>query len=194
MKRLPERPERAKTYVVCAVAPVVLTDTRVSIATAAAMSSMALAVRRPQLISQIGGEMKTIAEVMTPDVEVLRPEETLRDAARAMADLDVGSLPVCDGRRLMGMITDRDITIRAVAEGKSADTAVSDVMTDDVVWCADTDSVDEVLQQMADAQIRRIPVVDANRQLVGIVALGDIALEEDDDDVDETLRDISMPT
>lgn len=137
--------------------------------------------------------MKTIAEVMTPDVEVLRPEETLRDAARAMADLDVGSLPVCDGRRLIGMITDRDITVRAVAEGKSADTAVSEVMTDDVVWCTDTDSIDDVLQQMADAQIRRIPVVDENRQLVGIVALGDIALEEDDD-VDETLRDISMPT
>ncbi|MBC8119575.1 MAG: CBS domain-containing protein [Burkholderiaceae bacterium] len=130
---------------------------------------------------------------MTPDVEVLRPEETLRDAARAMADLDVGSLPVCDGRRLVGMITDRDITIRAVAEGKSVDTAVSEVMTDNVVWCVETDSVDDVLQQMADAQIRRIPVVDANRQLVGIVALGDIALEEDDD-VDETLRDISMPT
>lgn len=137
--------------------------------------------------------MKTIAEVMTPDVEVLRPDETLRDAARAMADLDVGSLPVCDGRRLLGMITDRDITIRAVAEGKSADIPVSEVMTDDVVWCVDTDSVDEVLQQMADAQIRRIPVVDADRQLVGIVALGDIALEEDDD-VDETLRDISMPS
>lgn len=137
--------------------------------------------------------MKTIADVMTPDVEVLRPEETLRDAARAMADLDVGSLPVCDGRRLVGMITDRDITIRAVAEGKSVDTAVSEVMTDNVVWCVETDSVDDVLQQMADAQIRRIPVVDANRQLVGIVALGDIALEEDDD-VDETLRDISMPT
>ena len=94
---------------------------------------------------------------------------------------------------LIGMITDRDITVRAVAEGKSADTAVSEVMSDDVVWCVDTDSVDEVLQQMADAQISRIPVVDENRQLVGIVALGDIALEEDDD-VDEALRDISMPT
>ncbi|MEP6608151.1 MAG: CBS domain-containing protein [Burkholderiaceae bacterium] len=137
--------------------------------------------------------MKTIAEVMTPDVEVARPEETLRDVARAMADLDVGSLPVCDGRKLVGMITDRDITIRAVAEGKSGDTLVSDVMTDDVVWCTDTDSIDQVLQQMSDAQIRRIPVVDRDRHLVGIVALGDIALDEDDD-VDETLRDISMPS
>ena len=130
---------------------------------------------------------------MTTDVEVVRPEETLRDAARAMADLDVGSLPVCDGRKLIGMVTDRDITIRAVAEGKSADTPVSEVMTDEVVWCTDTDSVDDVLQQMSDAQVRRIPVVDKDRQLVGIVALGDIALEEDDD-VDEALRDISMPT
>ena len=137
--------------------------------------------------------MQTISEVMTTDVEVVGPEETLRDAARAMADLDVGSLPVCDGRKLIGMVTDRDITIRAVAEGKSADTPVSEVMTDEVVWCTDTDSVDEVLQQMSDAQVRRIPVVDKDRQLVGIVALGDIALEEDDD-VDEALRDISMPT
>jgi CBS domain-containing protein len=137
--------------------------------------------------------METIAEVMTTDVEVVRPEETVRDAARAMADLDVGSLPVCDGRKLVGMITDRDITIRAVAEGKSSDTPIAEVMTDEVVWCTDTDSVDEVLQQMSDAQVRRIPVVDRDRQLVGIVALGDIALEEDDD-VDETLRDISMPS
>ena len=137
--------------------------------------------------------MQTIAEVMTTDVEVVRPEETLRDAARAMADLDVGSLPVCDGRRMIGMVTDRDITIRGVAEGKGPDAPVRDVMTDDVVWCTDTDSVDEVLQQMSDAQVRRIPVVDKDRQLVGIVALGDIALEEEDD-VDETLRDISMPS
>ncbi|MBA2412516.1 MAG: CBS domain-containing protein [Burkholderiaceae bacterium] len=137
--------------------------------------------------------MQTIAEIMTTDVEVVRPEETLRDAARAMADLDVGSLPVCDGKKLIGMITDRDITVRAVAEGKSSDTPVSEVMTDEVVWCSESDSVDEVLQKMSEAQVRRIPVVDEDRQLVGIVALGDIALEEDDD-VDETLRDISMPS
>lgn len=136
--------------------------------------------------------MQTISEIMTTDVEVVRPEETLRDAARAMADLDVGSLPVCDGRKLIGMITDRDITVRAIAEGKGSETPISEVMTDEVIWCTDTDSVDEVLQQMSDAQVRRIPVVDKDRQLVGIVALGDIALEEEED-VDEALRDISMP-
>lgn len=137
--------------------------------------------------------MRSISEVMTTDVEVVRPEETLRDAARAMADLDVGSLPVCDGRKLIGMITDRDITVRAVAEGKSVDTPVSEVMTDDVVWCNETDSVDDVLLQMGDAQIRRIPVIDEDRNLVGIVALGDLALEEEEE-VDEALRDISMPS
>ena len=137
--------------------------------------------------------MKTIADVMTTDVEVIRPEETLRDAARAMSDLDVGSLPVCNGRRLVGMITDRDITVRAVAEGKGVDTPVSEVMTDDVVWCNESDDVDDVLQQMGDAQIRRIPVIDEDRNLVGIVSLGDIALEEHEE-VDEALRDISVPT
>ena len=136
--------------------------------------------------------MQTIAEIMTTEVEVVRPEETLRDAARAMADLDVGSLPVCDGRKLIGMITDRDITVRAIAEGKGSETPVSEVMTDEVIWCTDTDSIDEVLQQMSDAQIRRLPVVDRDRQLVGIIALGDIALEEEED-IDEALRDISMP-
>ena len=137
--------------------------------------------------------MKTIADVMTTDVEVVRPEETLRNAARAMADLDVGSLPVCNGRRLVGMITDRDIAVRAVAEGKSVDTQVNEVMTDDVVWCSETDDVEDVLQQMGDAQIRRIPVIDDDRNLVGIVSLGDIALEEHEE-VDEALRDISIPT
>ena len=79
-----------------------------------------------------------------------------------------------------------------IAEGKGSETPVSEVMTDEVIWCTDTDSIDEVLQQMSDAQVRRIPVVDKDRQLVGIVALGDIALEEEED-VDEALRDISMP-
>ena len=137
--------------------------------------------------------MRRISEVMTTDVEVVRPEETLRDAARAMADLDFGSMPVCDGRKLIGMITDRDITVRAVAEGKSVDTPVGEVMTDEVVWCYDSDSVGEVLSKMGDEQIRRIPVIEDNRNLVGIVALGDLALEEEEE-IEEVLRDISMPT
>jgi CBS domain-containing protein len=109
-----------------------------------------------------------------------------------MADLDVGAIPVCDGKRLQGMITDRDIAIRAVAQNRGGDTRVSEVMTQDVIWCTEEDSTEDVLDRMADAQVRRIPVVDQDRNLVGIVALGDLALE-DEANVDETLRDISMP-
>ena len=136
--------------------------------------------------------MTKISEVMTTNVKVVRPDERVQDAAKMMAEMDVGAIPVCDGRRLQGMITDRDITIRATAEGRGGDTPVKEVMTTDVVWCSEEDDTQDVLQRMADAQIRRIPVVDQERNLVGIVALGDLAVE-DEENVDEALRDISMP-
>ncbi len=136
--------------------------------------------------------MRKISEVMTSNPKVVRPDETVQNAAKLMADLDVGAIPVCDGRKLQGMITDRDIAVRAMAEGRGGDTKVSDVMTRDIVWCTEDDDTQEVLSRMADAQIRRIPVVDQDKNLVGIVALGDLALE-DEENVDETLRDISMP-
>jgi CBS domain-containing protein len=136
--------------------------------------------------------MRKISEVMTSDAKVVCPDDTVQKAAKMMADLDIGSLPVCDGRRLQGMITDRDITIRATAEGRPGSTPVREVMTEDVVWCSEDDDAQEVLARMGDQQIRRIPVVDKDRNLVGIVALGDLALEEEEN-VDETLRDISMP-
>jgi CBS domain-containing protein len=136
--------------------------------------------------------MRTIDEVMTTDVTVVGPEDTLQEAAQLMADLDVGALPVCDGERLLGMVTDRDIAVRGVAEGRSADTAVSEIMTEDVLYATEDQSVDEVMQQMSEAQVRRIPVIDDDRKLVGIVSLGDLALEGEED-VDETLRDISAP-
>jgi CBS domain-containing protein len=109
-----------------------------------------------------------------------------------MADMDVGAIPVCDGKRLQGMVTDRDITIRATAEGRGANTPVSEVMSTDVVWCTEQDDTQDVLERMGEAQVRRIPVVDQDRNLVGIVALGDLAIE-DEENVDEALRDISMP-
>ncbi|MGZ8253958.1 MAG: CBS domain-containing protein [Burkholderiaceae bacterium] len=136
--------------------------------------------------------MTRISEVMTTNVRVVRPDETVQDAARVMAEMDIGAIPVCDGKRLQGMITDRDITIRATAEGRGGDTPVNEVMTRDVVWCSEEDDTQEVLVRMGDAQIRRIPVVDQDRDLVGIVALGDLAIE-DEENVDEALRDISMP-
>jgi CBS domain-containing protein len=136
--------------------------------------------------------MRTIDEVMTTDVTVVGPEDTLQEAAQLMADLDVGALPVCDGERLLGMVTDRDIVIRAVAEGRSGDTAVSEVMTEEVLYATEDQSVAEVMHQMSEAQVRRIPVIDSDRKLVGIVSLGDLALEEEEN-VDETLRDVSRP-
>lgn len=136
--------------------------------------------------------MRKISEVMTTNVKVVRPDDTVQNATKMMAELDVGAIPVCDGKRLQGMITDRDITIRATAEGRAGDTRVRDVMTQDVVWCTADDDTQGVLQRMGDAQVRRIPVVDQDKNLVGIVALGDLAVE-DEKNVDEALRDISMP-
>lgn len=136
--------------------------------------------------------MKKISEVMTSEVQVVQPDDTLRDAAAIMAEEDVGALPVCDGSRLQGMITDRDIAVRAVANGRDADTPVREVMSEDVIWCSEDDDTQEVLGRMGERQIRRIPVVDANRNLVGIVSLGDLAIE-DEENVDEALRSISMP-
>jgi CBS domain-containing protein len=136
--------------------------------------------------------MSRISEVMSTNVKVVRPNETVQNAAKLMAEMDVGAIPVCDGKRLQGMITDRDITIRATAEGRGGNTPVSEVMTPDVIWCTEEDDTQDVLQRMGDSQVRRIPVVDRERNLVGIVALGDLAVK-DEENVDEALRDISMP-
>src|SRR5690349_8120916 len=105
--------------------------------------------------------MQTIAEVMTRDVVSVTPQDTVRRAAQMMDEMDVGALPVCDGQRLVGMITDRDITVRAASMGQEPEgTTVAEVMTEDVLHCLDNQSVDEVLEDMGDVQIRRIPVLD----------------------------------
>jgi CBS domain-containing protein len=136
--------------------------------------------------------MRKISEVMTTKVKVVRPDDTLQNAATMMAQQDVGSLPVCDGQRLKGMITDRDITIRAIANGRGCETPVSEVMSENVIWCTEDDDTQAVLDRMGSEQIRRIPVVDSRRNLVGIVALGDFAVESVRN-VDDALRDISKP-
>ena len=136
--------------------------------------------------------MHKISDVMTRQVKVVRPDDSVQNAARMMADEDVGSLPVCDGTRLLGIITDRDIAIRAVASGRAVDSPVRSVMTEEIVWCSDDENTQTVMERMGEHQIRRIPVVDKARNLVGIVALGDLAVA-DEKNVDETLRDISMP-
>ena len=123
-----------------------------------------------------------IAEVMTPNPEVVTPEQPIQEAARRMLDADTGALPVGDGDRLIGMVTDRDITVRAVAEGRGPDTPVRDVMSEKLLFAWDDQDVDEVAIQMSDAQVRRFPVLSREgERLVGIVSLGDLARSDDDD-------------
>ena len=126
-------------------------------------------------------------------MQVVRPDESLQRAAQVMDELNVGSLPVCDRTGLVGMITDRDITVRAMAAGLPSDTQVSDVMTDHARWCTGEQSVQEAMQQMADVQIRRLPVVDSEHQVVGIVSLGDLAMRHQGH-VAAALRRISDPS
>lgn len=119
-----------------------------------------------------------VRDAMTRDVRLVRPEQTLQDAARLMAELDIGCLPVEENDRMVGMITDRDIAVRAVAEGRNSQTPVRDVMSRNVKYCYDDQSVEEVTRNMADIRVRRLPVVNRNKRLVGILALGDLAIEE----------------
>ncbi len=134
-----------------------------------------------------------ISDIMTRNVEVARPGDSVQTVAQRMAELDVGSLPVCDGERILGVITDRDIAIRAVAKGLGSETAVTEVMTPDVEYAFEDDDLQEVAEKMAQKQIRRLPVVDSDKRLVGIVALADIAREDKDKRVGETVEKISQP-
>ncbi|PWF48380.1 CBS domain-containing protein [Massilia glaciei] len=132
---------------------------------------------------------------MTRDVKSISPEDSVRRAAQMMDELNVGSIPVCDGPKLVGMITDRDITVRSTAAGQSPEsTRVGDVMSTDVRTCYATQSTDEVLEQMGDVQIRRVPVVDQGaHSLVGIVSLGDLATQKSNG-IDKALLEISTPS
>jgi CBS domain-containing protein len=139
--------------------------------------------------------MQTIQEVMTRDVQTISPEETVQRAAQMMDELNVGAIPVLDGGKLVGMITDRDITVRSVAAGQAPDaTRVGDVMSTDVRTCTTRQTVDEVLGQMGDVQIRRVPVIDEDsQQVVGIVSLGDIATKTQGA-AEDALDEISSPS
>ena len=134
-----------------------------------------------------------VSEIMTRDVRLLSPDQTIREAASLMADVDVGSLPVGDNDRLVGIITDRDIVIRAVAQGKSADTKVAEVMSKEMLYCFDTDEIDDVARNMGKAQVRRLPVVNSDKRLVGIVSLGDLARNDDPATIGRTVTKVSTP-
>lgn len=140
--------------------------------------------------------MTTVAEVMTRGVRSMSPRDPVTLAARVMDELNVGVIPVCENDKVIGMVTDRDIVVRGVAQ--EADTRamkLADVMSTDVRCAHEEDDIDEVLGTMAQTQIRRMPVVDRKEQLVGIVSLGDIAAKDPDDDQDIALSlgDISSP-
>lgn len=135
-----------------------------------------------------------IASIMTRDVHVIGPADSLQSAAMLMDELDVGSLPVSDGLRLMGIITDRDITVRGTALGvPPTEGRVADVMTPHVESCRADDDVQEVMRRMGDSQIRRLPVTDDSGRLVGIVSLSDLAVKQSHH-IDSLVREISVPT
>ena len=120
--------------------------------------------------------MQKLSDIMTRDVQVVPPTCTVQEAAEQMRKLEVGALPVCDGRKLLGMITDRDIAIRSSAKGQDPKvTKISDVMSSEVAWCFEDASVQDVVRTMQSKEIRRIPIVDREKKLVGIVALADVA-------------------
>ena len=120
-----------------------------------------------------------IQDAMTRDVRLADPNQSIRDAAQMMAEADAGALPVGEHDRLVGMITDRDIAVRCVALGKGPDTPVREIMSVDVCYCFEDQELDEVAANMADIKVRRLPVVNREKRLVGIVSLGDVALADD---------------
>ena len=119
-----------------------------------------------------------VSEAMTRDVRVVSPDDTIERAAQIMGQVDAGVLPVGEGDRLIGMITDRDIAIRGVAEGCGPDARVRDIMSQEVRYCFDDEEAERVLDNMAEIQARRMPVVDHDKRLVGIVSIGDLAKDE----------------
>lgn len=137
-----------------------------------------------------------IREIMTPNVSVVAPNATLKQVAQQMRDLDVGALPVCDGTNLIGMLTDRDVTIRATAEGLDPNsTTVATVLgSGEVVYCFEDQDTEEAATLMGDKQIRRLPILSRDKKLVGIVSLGDLAVQTGKKKmVGDALEDVSQP-
>ena len=132
-----------------------------------------------------------VSECMSRDVVVARPDETLREAAIKMAECDAGALPVADGDRLVGMITDRDITIRGVAKNLAPTTPVREVMSKELLYCYEDENVEHVADNMGAQQVRRLPVVNRGKRLVGIISLGDIAKGADPGTTGNAMADIS---
>jgi CBS domain-containing protein len=132
-----------------------------------------------------------ISEVMTRSVETVGPDQSAQEAASFMLRSEAGSIPVCEGDRVIGMITDRDIAIRGVAEGRGPDCSVRDLMSDQVICARENDSIDDVARRMSDAQVRRLPVIDEQERLVGIVSLGDLSRQASEQSASQALEGVS---
>ncbi len=138
-------------------------------------------------------EGKRVGDVMMPEVRSVTSDTSVQHAARLMREADVGSLPVLDGERVVGVVTDRDIALRTVADGKGPDTPVGEVASRDIVSVRPEQDLDEALRLMAEHQVRRQPVVEQDGRLVGIFAQADAAMEADPSRVGEVLEEISEP-
>lgn len=135
-----------------------------------------------------------IRDIMTKQVEIVSPDTSLRDAARMMRDADIGFLPVGENDRLVGTLTDRDIAIRAIADGKDANAKVRDAMSANIEYVFEDQDSSEAAQLMSSRQIRRLPVMSREKRLVGVLAIGDLATRTGDDDmVGQTVQDVSEP-
>lgn len=137
-----------------------------------------------------------VDEVMTKNAKCIQPDATLQDAAKRMRELDVGSLPVCENDKIVGYVTDRDIAIRSVAEGHDTRTeSVSRIMTKGVTYCYEDQDIREAAELMREKQVRRLPVLSRKKRLVGIVSLGDVAVQCGDEELcGHALEGISEPT
>lgn len=134
-----------------------------------------------------------VSEVMTSDVQTVTPDQSAREAASFMLRAEAGSIPVTEGDKVIGMITDRDIAVRGVAEGRGPDTPVRELMSDGIVCARSSEDVQEVALRMSKEQVRRLPVLDENDRLCGIVSLGDLARESRGEAAQEALEGVSQP-
>jgi CBS domain-containing protein len=134
-----------------------------------------------------------VSEVMTREVKTVTPDQPAQDAASFMLQANACSIPVIDGERLIGMITDRDIAVRGVAKGYGPDTPVRELMSNDIVCAQEDDNVEDVATKMSEAQVRRLPVIDQDQRLCGIVSLGDLARETNSESAHEALEGVSQP-
>jgi len=132
-----------------------------------------------------------IRDLMTSDVKTVAPSDSVQQAASFMLSADTGSIPVCEEGKVVGMVTDRDIAVRGVGKGLGPDCKVSEVMTGDVVCAKDTDDVLAIAQQMSDKQVRRMPVVDSADCLVGMVSLGDLSRQQQEQAASTALEGVS---